>query len=168
MTFATVLGGVCALLLGRRLFWLFVGVVGFVTGSSLATTLYAGAPPTEIFVIALAAGIIGAALAYALQEVMIGIAGFAAGSGLASRVLLTTVPHPGRGLWIALLIGGCVGAVVFVAVFDWAVIIISSIFGADLLVRAFQGSESEAPLAVLGLALVGIVIQASAMRGRPP
>jgi hypothetical protein len=41
----TILVGIVVLIAGRRLFWLFVGVVGFVAGLSLAFQLLADQPP---------------------------------------------------------------------------------------------------------------------------
>ena len=169
MLLATVLGGACALLFGRQVFWLFVGVVGFVLGSELAAALFAGAPDLVVLGVAVGAGIVGALLAYALQELMIGVAGFGAGSYVALQVLLHAVPFPGRGsFWLALFVGGLTGMVLFAALFDWAVIVISSLFGADLLVRTLTPDQPTAPVLGLLLALVGIVIQAGALRRWPP
>jgi len=164
MTLATILGGACALLFGRQLFWLFVGVLGFVVGSHIATTFYANASPSVTIAIAAVAGLAGAVLAYGLQEVMIAVAGFAAGSYIASNVLLSVIPFPGRELWLALLLGGFGGLVLFSFLFDWAVIVMSSIFGAGLIVGALAPGSSGAPLAILGLALIGIVSQVRARR----
>ena len=106
----------------------------------------------------------GAVLAYGLQEVMVAVAGFAAGSYIASNVLLAATPYPGRGLWLALLLGGFAGVVLFSVLFDWAVIVMSSIFGAGLIVGTFAPGSSAAPLAILGLAFIGIVSQVRGWR----
>src|SRR5262249_2152248 len=106
MTIARIIAGLCALLLGRRAFWLFVGRRGCLVGSEMAGHLSWGAPEPVVLATAVASGIIGAALAYLLYEVMIGIAGFIAGSYLGMQLLAAVSSYPGRNLWIAALIGG--------------------------------------------------------------
>ena len=58
-----VLAGIALLVLGRKLFWLFVGVVGFVAGAALATQLFEIQPDWLVIVFALGAGLLGALLA---------------------------------------------------------------------------------------------------------
>jgi len=70
--------GVALLVAGRKLFWLFVGAAGFVTGLQLATQFWQG-PELLAIVIGLVVGVIFALLAIFLQSVAIGIAGFLAG-----------------------------------------------------------------------------------------
>jgi len=70
--------GVALLVAGRKLFWLFVGAAGFVTGIQLATWFWQG-PELLAIVIGLVVGVIFALLAIFLQGVAIGIAGFLAG-----------------------------------------------------------------------------------------
>jgi hypothetical protein len=50
------------------------------------------------------------------------------------------------------------------ALFDWALIILSSLSGATLIVETFQLETSISLIALLVLLAVGIGIQASAMR----
>src|SRR5690606_16361092 len=70
--------GSALLLAGRKLFWLFVGAAGFVTGIQLASRLWQGADLPAI-VVGLVIGVIFAVLAIALQGLLIGIAGFLSG-----------------------------------------------------------------------------------------
>ncbi|HET9907453.1 MAG TPA: hypothetical protein VFQ23_12445, partial [Anaerolineales bacterium] len=71
------LGG-ALLLAGRKLFWLFVGAIGFVTGLQFATSFWQG-PDNLALVFGLIVGVIFALLAVFLQSIAIGIAGFFAG-----------------------------------------------------------------------------------------
>ncbi|HVQ21300.1 MAG TPA: hypothetical protein VMS23_09670, partial [Terrimicrobiaceae bacterium] len=52
---AQILAGSALLLFGRRLFWLFVGVVGFIGGMRLGTEAFQGKP--ELVVLLIAVGI---------------------------------------------------------------------------------------------------------------
>jgi hypothetical protein len=69
-----VLVGVAVLLLGRRLFWLFVGAIGFVFGAQIAAQFtHQPASSPVVLLVAIAFGIIGALLAIMLQKIAIGI-----------------------------------------------------------------------------------------------
>ena len=73
-----VVGGLL-LVAGRKLFWLFVGVVGFAIAFVLATRYLRIEPEWLSFIIALAAGVAGALLAVVLKQLAIALAGFLAG-----------------------------------------------------------------------------------------
>ncbi len=73
----TILGG-ALLVAGRKLFWLFVGAAGFVTGMQLATSFTQSSEGLAI-IIGLVIGFIFAVLAIFLQRIAIAIAGFLAG-----------------------------------------------------------------------------------------
>jgi hypothetical protein len=55
--------GIAMLLIGRKLFWLFVGVVGFYFGYTLAGQFLPAESEVVVLVIGLMAGILGAILA---------------------------------------------------------------------------------------------------------
>lgn len=164
-----VLGG-SLLLAGRKVFWLFVGVVGFAAGAQAATRFFHG-PEWLAIAVGLGLGLIFAMLAVFLQTVAIGIAGFLGGGyillGLAG---LFGLDH-GFIAWAAFLIGGIIGAALIASLFDWALIFISSIAGALMVMDVLHLSRLPAALVFLGLLGVGIAVQASALhaerRGHP-
>jgi hypothetical protein len=168
MTVARLLAGVCALLFGRQLFWLFVGAVGFALGMDVATRLFAGASTFVVLTAALMIGFAGAVLARAAQELMIAIVGFLAGSYLGAQFLTAVMPYPGRNIWFALVGGGIAGVLLLNALFEWALIVLSSLVGAGFIVEASGVSGQATPLLYAALAIIGIVIQAIAKRRRPP
>src|SRR5512138_256880 len=94
-----VLGG-ALLVAGRKLFWLFVGAAGFVTGIQLATRFWQGSELTAL-IVGLILGVIFALLAIFLQAIIIGIAGFLAGGYVLSvlATMLGLVPA-GTTPWI--------------------------------------------------------------------
>ncbi len=167
MTLARLVAGVCALLFGRRLFWLFVGAIGFAFGMDLAARLFAGAPTLVVLTAAVLCGLAGAVLARAAQEVMIGIVGFAVGGYLATQLLIALMPYPGRNIWFALVGGGIAGVVLLNAVFDWAVILLSSLVGAAFIVEGSGAGGRATPLTYAVLAVIGIVVQAASKQRRP-
>ena len=70
----TLIVGLAVLLLGRRLFWLFVGAAGFAVGLHVAPAVLNG-PEWLMVVVALVLGILGAVLAIFFQWLAIGLAG---------------------------------------------------------------------------------------------
>ncbi len=60
--------GAALLILGRKLFWVFVGAIGFVLGMDIASRFLQGRPDWLILIVALGAGVLGALLALFLQR----------------------------------------------------------------------------------------------------
>lgn len=163
-----VLVGLALLFLGRRLFWLLVGVVGFTFGYEYGVQIYAGASEATQLTIALLTGIGGAVLAYFFQALMLAVAGFMVGAQLAVVLFNALHPIPNREFWLmAFLAGGVIGAALLVAVFDSALMLLSSLFGASLIVETIDVPPYQKLGLFLGLLLVGIVVQSNLPRARP-
>ena len=64
----TVLIGVVLLILGRKLFWVFVGAAGFLIGINIAEQVMTTGSDSMRLLIALLAGVIAALLAIFLQR----------------------------------------------------------------------------------------------------
>jgi Domain of unknown function (DUF4203) len=155
--FVAILSGVLLLVLGRRLFWLFVALLGFVSGMALATQLFAIREPGLLFLIAIGCGVIGALVALFLQRLAIGIAGFLAGGMIA--VLFSQWIGIHAPVFIPGLIGGFLGAVLLSVLFDWALIFLSSASGASLIVHSISMNSRFVVPAFFVLVIIGIVIQ---------
>jgi hypothetical protein len=160
-----ILVGIALLILGRKLFWLFVAAAGFIAGFNIATRFFSGLNEWTALAIAVVAALIGAVLAIFVQKIAIAIAGFLMGGFFTFELLrgLAAVPEPWS--WVAYLVGGVIAAILVVALFDWALIILSSVAGALLITQGLTISPSMSPLLTLGLVIVGIIIQAALMRG---
>ena len=85
----TALFGVALLTTGRKLYWLFVGVVGFVAGISLSRLLFKSETQWVLLAIALVAGVLGAVLALFLQGLAVGAAGRVSRADVLLRVTPT-------------------------------------------------------------------------------
>ena len=159
-----VLVGLSLLILGRRLFWLFVGAIGFILGIDLASNFLTNQPEWVVLVIGLAIGIIGAVLAMAVQQVAVVVGGFVAG-GVAALSLMRLLELQGDlAVWIPFIIGGIIGAILMGVLFDWALIILSSLTGAALIAETFQLESPFRLIVLLVLLAIGIGIQSGAMR----
>ncbi len=170
MNVLRVLVGVLLLILGRQLFWLFVGGIGFVAAIDLVSRLASTWPVWLTLLVALAAGIVGALLAVFLQEFAVGVSGFLAG-GYVTLALLRILDLQMAGLtWLLILVGAVIGLGFALAVFEWALILLSSLSGAVIVAQALsaQPFNLNQPLTLLifvGALGIGIVIQAKSMGG---
>ena len=163
----TILAGCALLFFGRKLFWLFVGALGFASGLEAGTQLFHGQPQSTILMGALILGLIGIILALFLQKLAIGIAGFVAGSYLTlSMMHLTTGSHPGPFDWIVVLIGGIIGLVLMLGLFEWAMIFLSSLLGAHLIVFSVHALASVGLIVFIVLSITGILFQSNSRHRR--
>ena len=81
-------------------------------------------------------------------------------------VLLDLLGFGGTRLpWLVYVIGGMIGAVSLLLIFDWALIFLSSLLGAVLIVHAVHLSPQVVRWLLIALATVGILFQARLLRG---
>jgi hypothetical protein len=156
-----ILIGAALLLLGRQLYWLFVAGVGFAVAMELVTRLAQIESTALMLAIALAAGLVGALLAVWLQKAAIGLAGFVAGGYAVLALLeLAGIRVPVLS-WVLALVGAVIGVVVTLVVFDWGLIILSSLAGAGTVAQALDLTRPLTVAGFLVLLMIGIAVQAS-------
>jgi hypothetical protein len=156
--------GVVVLLFGRKLFWLCVAAVGFAAGAEIAPYLVHEPSPLLQLTVALILGLIGALLAFLLQKIAIAVVGFLAGGKLAGAIAAAFFVHYAQHSTIIFVIGGIVGAILMLVLFDWALIVVSSLIGAHLIQSAIVLPPSGSTILFLGLAVIGILVQAASLR----
>jgi hypothetical protein len=105
-------------------------------------------------------GLLGAIVAILVQKVAIGVGGFLAGGYFLMIVMRTWQLQPPAYSWVAFLVGGAIGAILMFFVFDWALILFSSISGAHLITRTLALHQMEASVVFLVLVVIGIGAQA--------
>lgn len=160
--------GALLLIAGRRLFWLFVGLVGFFAGLRFAPLFLSGQPEWMQWLIAALFGLAGMFLAVVLQRFAVMLAGFLVGGFFAASLFGVDSAHPGLAGALVFVVGGLVAAALALWLFDGALILLSSLAGAGLIVDALHLGSGTRGLALLGLTVLGIAIQAgiTARRGR--
>ena len=163
-TIVGVLIGVVILFFGRKLFWLCVAAVGFAVGVQIAPLLVNEASSLLALVIALVLGVLGAFLAFFIQKVAIAVLGFLAGGKLATAIAAAFFVQYAQYATIIFVIGGIIGAILLLAVFGWALIIVSSFIGAYLIQSAIVLPPTGSTLVFIGLAILGIFVQAVSFR----
>jgi hypothetical protein len=154
--------GIALLVAGRRLFWLFVGALGFIAGMQLAS-LVPQISDTTVLLTGLIVGVIFALLAVFLQRLAVSIAGFLAG-GFILTTLMTRLGMEGLSNWVIYIIGGVIGVLLVTLLFDWALIVFSSFAGAALILQSFSSQNVAGGIIFFLLVLIGILTQGFLLR----
>jgi len=95
-----------------------------------------------------------------VQHLALAVVGFLAGGS----IVLDLLPSPEFSMAGALVVlGGLVGALLLFWLFDWALIVLSSIIGAGLVMDALGGRIPHGAFLYLTLTAVGVAIQSGAM-----
>lgn len=158
MHIPTLIAGALLLLFGRRLFWLFVGVAGFLFGMQAASLLLAGQPQWMQLAVAVATGCLGALLAVLAQRVAFAFAGFAAGMYLV--LVAGSFAAPNNPMVLFLAFGaGIIGAVIATLIMDSAITVLACLIGAGALVGELHAGQAMSTLAFVVLAAAGILFQ---------
>ena len=161
MLIVTALIGLSILLIGRQLFWVAVAGLGFILGFSYVTQYYQGTPQM-ILAISLGVGAFAALLAYVLQRAAALLVGFLAGWYL-TITLIELMGWNSDYSFILAIIGGLISVGLVSVLFDWSLILLSSLTGASLITQSLNFSPSTnlglfVVLFLLGVAVQGILL----------
>ena len=94
----------------------------------------------------------------------IAVAGVLAGGRLGAEFVGALMPSSPEATWLVFIAGGGVGAILLLLVFDWALIVISSLLGASFIVQQIPHRPSISGILLIVLVIGGIAIQAQMMR----
>lgn len=158
--------GAIVLLFGRKLFWAFVAIAGFLIGVEVAGSLMADQSVGLQILVGIGLGVAGAIVAVVAERVGFALAGlFAVGylSVIAGGVLM---PDLNPLVWF--IAGGLCGAILAAVLMDRAIIVLSSFVGATAIVAPMKFSPNLALVATIGLIIVGIAFQWRNMRYERP
>jgi hypothetical protein len=167
MNYPNLIIGAILALLGRKLFWLFVGGLGFLAGYTYTEAFLGPQPDYIVVLVGVVAGAAGALLAVFLQGLAVGVAGFLAGGFIALETLQVTGFDAGQFTWLACFGGGILGTVLLVFVFDWALIVLSTVIGGALVVETLPMDPEYRIWSFLGIVVVGCAVQAKLMEVGP-
>ncbi|MGH8101213.1 MAG: DUF4203 domain-containing protein [Chthoniobacterales bacterium] len=163
LIFSVIIGAI-VLFFGRKLFWLCVAAIGFAAGFEVAAYFFHQPSALLAFTFALVFGFIGALLALFLQKVAIGIAGFLAGGKLATAIAAAFFVQHTNYSGVVFLIGGIIGAILLLVLFDWALIVLSSVVGAHLICSVVVLPATGMTILFIVLAAIGVIFQAAAWK----
>ena len=165
ITLFPILLGVILLFFGRRIFWLFIGAVAFMLIMSLVPR-FVHHHESLIFYIAIGLGLIAAVAGFFLQKIALRLAGFLAGGFLFFNVWEKFGSADALPWWLPFVIGGILGAILLSFLFEWALIVLSSVTGALLIIQSFALSLNLHIALLVVLSLIGIAAQAKMKRGK--
>ena len=168
ITFINILIGIIVLTLGRKLFWLFVGFIGFAVGFQYASSIWNIQSQLLLIGLATLTGIMGAVVAVFFQKIAVGLAGFAGGGYITLNLINLLGVSVDHLIWLPYLIGGIMGAMLMFFIFDWALIFISSLAGAFVIIQALSLNPRMELGLYAALVLFGLVIQTVLYRKSPP
>jgi hypothetical protein len=159
MNLTFIAAGALLLLLGCRLFWLFVAVAGFMIGSTFAPQLLPTQPESVILTISLIIGLLGALMAVILRKFAVAATGFVAGGYIVFFLLQYLGQDGSQMQWLAMVAGGLIGAVMAGSMIDWALILLTGATGAILVTQGLNLSMPLSAVVMLGLYMVSVVVQ---------
>jgi hypothetical protein len=156
--------GVVLIAAGRKFFWFFVGVTGFVLGMETAAILFPDAPWWGILALSIVTGAVGIWAAFFLQWAAVLASGFI-GGGYVASMLLGLSGIGGEGIFsLYFLAGGIIGALLMFLIFDWALIVLSSLVGAAIAAGSLGLTDNLTAVLFVLLAASGIIIQSSFLK----
>ena len=144
------------LFFGKKLFWLFVGIAGFLYGSGIVAGTVLGS--------------VCALLAPYFQRVLVAVAGFIAGSYTALWLSGWWVSSDPSGTGIIFLAGGVLGFLLAWWLLDAALIVLSALLGAVLFVEVVPFFQGAGPIACFSAFVAGFAVQIQSYQSakRPP
>ena len=158
--------GLALLAFGRKGLALCLGAIGFVVGMSLTTRLFDTAPTGLVIAIAIAGGIIGVFIAFAIEKVATVLVGILGGGYIGMALADSFGWNSGGFPWIPVGICAVLGVLLAFLLLKWALIILSSLVGAYLVVGALQLHALLATPLFIVLAIAGIWFQARTGRSK--
>ena len=175
-----IIGGVVLLFYGKKLFYLFVGIAGFTLGYLAAISLL-GPFGWPGLILSLLVAAIAIGLAFITRHLLVRLAGVVVGVltaavlySLLGGLLTSMLGISGSFLLLPclILVGGAVGLLLSLRAFDLALMILSSLLGADAVAAALHTTLALPALLVIPvivcLFLLGLAHQATLPRPATP
>jgi hypothetical protein len=161
MQLLIVLLGLIVLVYGRRLFWLFVAIAGFLAGMEFTRALFDNQPYWVMLLGGAAAGLIGSLLAIFVERIAFALAGFYAGAYL-GQIIYHFLGFMGKDLFF-IVMGGLIGAVFSGLLMNWAIILLSSLVGAAAISSQLELDQTFRAIVFVVLVIIGTYTQARSM-----
>ncbi len=151
--------GFVSLIGGSQLPWMFVGTIGFLVGSILANFFQFNSSEIQVLTVASAAGMVGIFLTYYLRRIMVLLAGFLAG-GYISLTLPTVLGWKAiLADWQAFILVGAACAVILLLWRSLALILVSGVLGATLVIQNFNIPSVSKEAMFVVLIIFGLTAQ---------
>jgi hypothetical protein len=167
MTMAYVVAGVLLIVAGRRVFWLFLGLLCFVAGMNFLQRWFPDTPQTTLLLASVGIGALGAGIGMIAQKTAVWVGGFLGGGFLAVMLVRMVTQEDGSATLVAFLAGGVIGIFLARHIFKWVMIVVSSAIGALIICKALLTGVLPGAVVFGILLLAGVAIQSGFLwRGR--
>ena len=150
--------GGALLFLGGRYYWLVAGGVGFLFGTSIGSAPDGGVVTGSAIAMGILFGFIAALAAVLVTKFALGATGFIIGGIFMVRFLEAIGWSLGSAL-AAFLIGGILGLILVLISQDWALIFLSVITGAGIIVNSLGLDPASAGFVYIVLVISGFAVQ---------
>ncbi len=161
MTIFNLMTGILLLLAGRRFFWVSVACIGFIVAYRCTLGIGVDGPAWITWALPLGVGLIGAVVALVYQKLAVLLIGFMVGGLIGTDLFPLLGVHGGNLSWLILLASGLLGAIAMLFIFDWALIVLSSLAGAFVIIPSLGLDNTGGNIAFVILAVLGIIVQAA-------
>jgi hypothetical protein len=151
--------GLLLLVMGRRLYWIFVGMIGFLAGVEFGMQFMSNSQQWMVMAVAIMAGLVGIGLAIVLQRLAVALAGGLAGGILAMRLAVALGMNMRDYGQVFFLVGAVVAALLLSIFFDPMLIFVSALTGAVIVGQAIELMPGLRLFAIIGLFVMGLAVQ---------
>jgi hypothetical protein len=151
--------GILLSIFGRRIFWLLIGAGGFIAGIIIFDRFFPEQTGGLPLITALLIGLAGAGLAVFLQKTAVWVIGFFAGSFITLTLFSLFGLDLGNMAWLFIVFGGAVGAALTILLFEWALVILSSLAGSVIIVNAVRVEQPLTTGLLVAIFVFGLIIQ---------
>lgn len=146
-------------MVGRRFFWLSLACIGFLAAFRVTLQSGGSGPAWIAWAVPVCVGLLGALVALVFQKVAVILIGFMTGEMLTMDLVFLLGMESGRFAWVLLLAGGLAGAIAVLVLFDWALIVMSSLIGASVIITVSGLGRPGGDILFAGLAILGVTFQ---------
>jgi hypothetical protein len=153
------LTGAAIAFFGRKLYWFTIGAVGFFAALELTSRFFKDQNAWIAFALAIIAGAIGAFLAITIQKIAIGLAGFLLGGFLLLQILNAFDFQLNNWNWVIFIVGGLLGMILLSALFEWTLILLTSVIGSILITQSALLPEASRFLIFAIAFMLGFSVQ---------
>ena len=154
----SLLVGSALLFFGGRYYWLVAGGVGFLFGTNIGSAPDGGVITGSAIAIGMLFGLIAAVASIFVTKFALGISGFVIGGIFMVRLIEALGWDLGSSL-AAFLIGGIFGFVLVIASQEWALIFLSVITGAGIILNTLELDPATSSFIYIVLVITGFLVQ---------
>ena len=151
--------GFLTMILGRQYYAMYIGAITFMLSRMLIPRFFPNQSMSSILVISIVAGILSGGLTFMLKRWLAVIASFLIGGSLVFGLGDILGLDPAFQTWTAYLIAGVISAVLCLLVFDFAITLLSALYGAALILESVHLPGFSMLIWLVLLGSFGIVVQ---------